>query len=49
MGELDDPDIEKATILVERLKRLTAEQFDLAININNKLFEVFSLQKNEKE
>ena len=44
MDELDNKDNEKLDFLMERFKHLSAQQLDLALDINNKLFEVFRLQ-----
>jgi len=47
MEEPCDIDIDKLDFLVERIKRLTPKQFDLMLDVNNKIFEAFALQKNE--
>ena len=44
MDEADNLDVEKLNILIERLKHLSPQQLELALDINNKLFEVFALQ-----
>jgi len=49
MDEPNDTDVEKMDFLMDRIKRLSPQQFDLAFDINNKLFEVFSLQGNDNE
>lgn len=49
MDEPSGPDAEKLDFLVGRLSRLTAQQFELALDINNKLFEVFALQVKDNE
>ena len=45
MDEPMEQDAEKLSFLVERMKRLSPKQFDLAMDINNKLFEVMALQQ----
>ena len=45
MNEPSNTDTDKLDFLVERLKRLSAQQFDLAVDINNKLLEAFALQE----
>jgi len=47
MNEPCDTDINKLDFLMERIKRLTPKQFDLTLDVNNKIFEAFALQKNE--
>ena len=47
MEEPCDIDIDKLDFLVERIKRLSPKQFDLMLDVNNKIFEAFALQKNE--
>ena len=47
MDEADNIDVKKLTFLVERLKRLSPPQLELALDINKKLFEVFALQSIE--
>ena len=47
MGEPDNTDVEKINFLSVRLKHLSPQQLELALEINNKLFEVFSLQNNK--
>ena len=37
-------DIDKLNKTIERLKRLSEQQLELALDINNKLLEVFSMQ-----
>jgi transcriptional regulator with XRE-family HTH domain len=44
MDAADNLDVERTNILIERLKRLSPQQLELALDINNKLFEVFALQ-----
>ena len=46
MNETDNSDAKKLSLLIERLKHLPQQQFELALDINNKLFEVFALQSN---
>ena len=47
MDEPCDPDIDKLDFLVERMKRLSPKQFDLTMDVNNKILEAFALQKSE--
>jgi len=37
---------DKFAELIERLKRLPARQLDVALDINDKIFEAFALQEN---
>ena len=48
MDETYDLDAKKLDLLVERLKRLSPHQLELALDINNKLFEIFTLQSSIK-
>ena len=43
MDGSDDKDIEKLDFLVERLKNLPAKQFEIAMEVNNKIFEAFAV------
>ena len=45
MDDPTDTDVEKLDYLLERLKRLSPQQLELVVDINNKLFEVFALQE----
>lgn len=47
MEELREHDSAETDLVVERLKRLPDKQYALAIDIINKLFEVFSLQNKD--
>ena len=44
MDEPSNKDIDRLDFLVGRLKRLSPQQFNLAVDINNKLLEAFALQ-----
>ena len=44
LGDPASTDVEKLEFLVDRIKRLSPQQFELAFEINNKLFEVFALR-----
>jgi len=48
MDKPDDKDIEKLDFLIGRLNNLTAEEFDIAIDMNNKLFEAFALNRKKQ-
>ena len=39
-----DEEVEQIDVFMERLKRLPRKQFELVMDINNKLFEAFALQ-----
>ena len=45
LDELADADDEKLNFIYKRLKRLPPKQFELAFDINNKLFEAFVLSE----
>ena len=45
MDESNKHDVVKLNFLMERLKRLSEQQFELVFDINSKLFEVFALQE----
>ena len=49
MDASSNPDAEKLNFLMERLKRLSTQQFELAFDINSKLFEAFTLQEKGNE
>ena len=49
MDESSSLDIEKLNFLMERLKRLSTQQFELVFDINSKLFELFALQEKGNE
>ena len=43
MPESKDIDIEKLDFLTERIKHLSPQQFKIVLDINNKLFDAFTL------
>ena len=45
MDELSNKDADKFDFFVERMKRLTVQQFELIVDINNKIFDAFALQE----
>lgn len=49
MDEPDELDIEKLDFCLERMRHLSKEQYSLALDIINKLFEVFALEQKERE
>jgi len=49
MDELEAQDSDKVSFLIERLKQLSPKQLDLAVDINNKLFEVMELHEEPPE
>jgi len=44
MNETEDFDMDKVNFFVNRLKQLSPQQLDLALDINNKLLEAFLMQ-----
>jgi transcriptional regulator with XRE-family HTH domain len=49
MDESSNPDVEKLNFLMERLKRLSTQQFEIVFDIIRKLFEIFALQEKGNE
>ena len=43
MDNPDGKDVEKLDFLIDRMSNLSAEEFAIAIDMNNKLFEAFAL------
>ena len=44
MGDSTNTEVERVDTLVERLKQLSPQQLAFALDISNKLFEIFALQ-----
>ena len=49
MDKQEGIDIEKLDFLIERLKQLSPQQLELAVDINNKLFQAFTLLENDNK
>lgn len=49
MDEIEDVDFDRLDFLMERMKQLSPEQFEIAYAVMNKLFEAFALEYKERK